>query len=104
MYKKVKDSDEILRTSDGVFIPKSKGNNDYLDFLAWKAAGNTPDEAQTKEEKEQERIDRKNEQVKRELERADIKIIRAIIEQNQARIDAYKEEQRLRRLELIPPG
>ena len=35
----------ILRTSDGALIPPDPANHDYAEFLAWVAAGNTPDPA-----------------------------------------------------------
>jgi len=35
----------ILRTSDGAFIPTDPANVDYQMYLAWVAAGNTPDAA-----------------------------------------------------------
>lgn len=103
-YKLTDDESVIIRTEDKAFIPVNPDNADYKEYLYWVSKGNTPGEFKTPEEREQDRIDRQNERIKNQLEIADIKIIRAIIEQNQARIDAYKEEQRLRRLELIPPG
>lgn len=35
----------ILRTTDGAWIPKTTGNTDYQEYLAWVAKGNTPDPA-----------------------------------------------------------
>jgi hypothetical protein len=32
----------ILRTADNAFIPQDLGNQDYQQYLAWVAAGNTP--------------------------------------------------------------
>lgn len=40
----------ILRTSDGAIIPSDSGNRDYVAFLAWQAAGNTPDPIATSSE------------------------------------------------------
>lgn len=36
----------IKRTSDGAFIPLDPENTDYIAYLAWVAAGNTPDPAE----------------------------------------------------------
>lgn len=41
MYQ-LTDSPMVLRTSDGLFIPPSEGNQDYLEYLAWLDEGNTP--------------------------------------------------------------
>ena len=35
----------ILRTTDGAWIPKTTGNTDYQEYLAWVNEGNTPDPA-----------------------------------------------------------
>ena len=35
----------IIRKSDGASIPKDPDNRDYAEYLAWVAAGNTPDAA-----------------------------------------------------------
>ena len=39
-----KDSDYIIRKSDGAFIPKDEANADYQDYLEW-AKTNTPEAA-----------------------------------------------------------
>lgn len=38
-------TDLIVRTSDGAYIPPDLRNRDYEAYLAWVAAGNTPDPA-----------------------------------------------------------
>lgn len=38
-------SDSIQRLADGVSIPTDTGNRDYQEYLAWIAAGNTPEPA-----------------------------------------------------------
>jgi hypothetical protein len=43
LYALTASSDTILRASDGVFIPTDPANADYVAYLAWVAAGNTPD-------------------------------------------------------------
>ena len=35
----------ILRTTDGAWIPKTKTNTDYQEYLAWVAEGNTAEAA-----------------------------------------------------------
>ena len=37
--------DTILRLTDNAFIPPDPANADYAAYLAWLAAGNTPDPA-----------------------------------------------------------
>jgi len=40
----------VLRLVDSVSIPPDEGNVDWREYLAWLAAGNTPEPAQTPEE------------------------------------------------------
>ena len=47
MYKLLPDtwlgkSNQILRTTDGAFIPMDEANTDYQVYLEWVAQGNTP--------------------------------------------------------------
>jgi len=42
MYK-LTNTSVIVRTADGAYIPAVLTNKDYQDYLAWVAAGNTPD-------------------------------------------------------------
>ena len=37
--------ESVIRKEDGAMIPKDEGNRDYQEYLAWVAAGNTPDAA-----------------------------------------------------------
>ena len=45
MYKLIANSESVLRTTDGAFIPADGGNRDYREYQEWLAAGNTPEPA-----------------------------------------------------------
>lgn len=42
MYELTKDDTLVRRLSDGAFIPADPANRDYLEYLAWRTAGNEP--------------------------------------------------------------
>lgn len=50
MYKLHIDGESVVRLEGGGCIPKDERNSDWRDYLAWLAAGNTPEPAQTPEE------------------------------------------------------
>jgi len=39
-------TNQVLRVSDGTFIPFDKANTGYQEYLEWLAEGNTPEEAE----------------------------------------------------------
>ena len=43
MYKLTPLNGNILRLSDGAFIPLDEGNRDYQAYLVWLAEGNVPE-------------------------------------------------------------
>lgn len=56
MYKKNL-SGQIIRISDGVYIPQDEKNNDYQDFLKWQSKGNSvPQDSESQKEKNQKKI------------------------------------------------
>lgn len=44
-YRLTVATDIVQRTADGAFIPADPENTDYKNYLAWVAAGGTPDAA-----------------------------------------------------------
>lgn len=41
-YQLTSDPDTILRVDENAWIPRDPANRDYVEFLAWQEAGNTP--------------------------------------------------------------
>jgi hypothetical protein len=46
-YQLTSDASTILRTDTQQWIPTDPGNRDYVEFLNWQEAGNTPEPAPT---------------------------------------------------------
>ena len=47
LHKNIADEfDVIIRTTDGACIPFDPANTDYIAYLAWLEAGNTPEAAE----------------------------------------------------------
>jgi hypothetical protein len=44
-YQLTNDSDHVIRTSDGAFIPDHEGNSDWQDYQDWLDQGGVPDPA-----------------------------------------------------------
>jgi len=95
MFYKINDQTDITKYPGNIYIPKDDNNQDYKDYLKWvsndgvKIPANAPDICN-------------NEIIKEQLRQADIAIIRALVEGDQARIDAYKKSQAELRKLLLP--
>jgi hypothetical protein len=97
MYKLGKDPSYIIRIDDNKIIGTNETYQEFKEFLEWQKAGNEPLPAQTQEEIN-------NDIIREQLKQADLAIIRALVEGDQARINAFKKAQSDRRKLLIPPG
>lgn len=71
MYKQTKHK-AIIRLADNASIPSDPANRDYAEYLAWVAAGNTPQPAQTQTEIDAEKIMEESAKVKIELSALDL--------------------------------
>lgn len=80
MYKLTKSNTSITRLSDGASIPLAAGNRDYVEYLEWVAAGNTPAPAQTPAEIAAEEVATTNAAAKAALVAIDLASMRAIRE------------------------
>ena len=47
LYKLIRNSTGVRRTSDGACIPECSGNTDWISYTEWLAVPNTPDPAET---------------------------------------------------------
>ncbi len=88
MYKLTKSNTSITRLSDGASIPLAAGNRDYVEYLEWVAAGNTPQPAQTAAEIAAEAVAVQNAKAKAALEAIDAASIRSIREYIASKPDA----------------
>lgn len=87
MYKLTKHT-SILRLADSANIPADPANVDYQEYLAWLAAGNTPQPAQTAAEIAAEAVAVQNAKAKAALEAIDAASIRSIREYIASKPDA----------------
>jgi hypothetical protein len=92
MYKSTY-SQIIIRLTDNAFIPIDNSNRDYVEYLAWVNAGNTPQPA---DKNTQPRVI----EIYSELDAIDRKCIRALRENDTARITQYEQQAEALRVEL----
>lgn len=55
-YRLAKNERGVIRVNDGAYIPLDTGNNDYVAFQSWLAAGNTPLPAYTLDDLKQRKV------------------------------------------------
>lgn len=92
MYK-LTYSNIVIRVSDNAFIPIDNRNHDYIAYQSWLAAGNTPEPA---DKQTQPRVI----EIYAELDNIDRKCIRALRENDTARITQYETQAEALRVEL----
>lgn len=90
MYKQTKHK-AIIRLADNASIPSDPANRDYAEYLAWVAAGNTPQPAQTQTEIDAEKIMEESAKVKIELSALDLASIPLLRTYIAAQADAPQE-------------
>ncbi len=103
MYKLRKNGYGVIRLADGARIPFAESNRDYEDYLKWIAAGGIVQPAQTPAEIDTETTSGRNAALLAQLEANDKKIIRALVEGDTVRINAFKTAQATLRAQLNPP-
>jgi hypothetical protein len=89
MYK-LSINNMVIRLTDNACIPMVKGNADYDQYLVWLSEGNTPIPA------DNPRI----QEIYNELDSIDRKCIRALRENDTARITQYEQQAETLRIEL----
>lgn len=99
-YKYEKGGLAVIRLCDNATIPFDRGNVDYIKYLEWCDSGGITAPHKTQAELDAEAVEIKNNMIKAQMAEADLKIIRALVEGDKDRIDAYKLDQEERRKQL----